>query len=612
MKPKPRRKRGVKSPQPQSRPQNVSQSPREQEMVRVAEVPKRRDAATTGPVRKTPRRILGSRNMFGSTSANTSMSAGGNFYSPELSTDFLELPQSWAEKIAQYRFFYETDPFVGQAIDVHTELPMSKVRFAPARALNKNKQALAQKAWTFCERWGERVDLLQVMTEIVHHYHLLGEAPVFFEDDNPEPPRSLTHDTVRVQHPDGTVEVREEERADGDERLHKWLMKNYKGWTSVRVLPPEQVLVESFGFTSKKIVKLTADAKTVDIVKRAQQGEEAAISIVQSMPQGVVDSIIEGGDINLNTDPEQGAFVYIMARKKASYEPRGSSLLSRVMRVLVYRDKLRQSQTSISSRHMTPIRVISAEDASQPDLEELREQVDLALQDPDYSIIVNFQLEWNEMGSEGRLLDLNGEYDVTDRQMYAGLGVTESLLSGESAYSGDRINLEVINTRYMLLREQLQSFLEKWVLTPMCRRLGFVEEDEDGNEVVLFPRVSFTRLALRDNADTFDALFNLYQKGSVPVEVILELLNVDPYATDRALKEDAFTMRDPNMNELFRNVYGTDLADYLVNNTDIRAKVTEALGLKSEPAPPAEDEGGGRFASRRKHGVCASIQHRRV
>ena len=53
------------------------------------------------------------------------------------------------------------------------------------------------------------------------------------------------------------------------------------------------------------------------------------------------------------------------------------------------------------------------------DVEALREQVDLALQDPDYSIIANFQISWEEMGSDQRLLDLN-EYDMTDRQMYAG------------------------------------------------------------------------------------------------------------------------------------------------------------------------------------------------
>ena len=44
------------------------------------------------------------------------------------STDFLELPQSLDEQRNYYRFFYRSDPFVGQAIDLHTELPLSKLR----------------------------------------------------------------------------------------------------------------------------------------------------------------------------------------------------------------------------------------------------------------------------------------------------------------------------------------------------------------------------------------------------------------------------------------------------------------------------------------------------
>ena len=114
--------------------------------------------------------------------------------------------------------------------------------------------------------------------------------------------------------------------------------------------------------------------------------------------------------------------------------------------------------------------------------------------------------------------------------------MTEGLLSGESSYSGDRINLEVINTRYMLLREILQDLVEEKMLKPMCARMGFIEEDEFGVEHVVYPTLSFTRLALRDNNDTFDALFNLYQKGLLDIDIILELLNIDPVATKEKLE----------------------------------------------------------------------------
>lgn len=521
------------------------------------------------------------------TTSGTQMGSGGNFYSPELSTDFLELPQSQDEQRNYFRFFYRTDPFVGQAVDLHTELPLSKIRLGMPKAKNRE---MARASLRFCEKWGKRIGLLHRLIEILHEYNLLGEVFVFCEDNNPDMPKEITHVRVNEITEGGEAVVKWVKKDDADDLAYKWMQKNYKGWTALRVLPPEQVHMESFPFTSEKIISLIPDSKTKDVVERASMLDPEAVRIVDSMPEDVVEAIREGRNIPLNTDPDQGSFCYFMARKKSQYEPRGHSMLERCLRILVYRDKLRQAQTSIASRHMTPIRLVYAEDMDMNDVEALREQVDLALQDPDYSIIANFQISWEEMGSDQRLLDLNGEYDMTDRQMYAGLGVTESLLSGESSYSGDRINLEVINTRYMLMREVLQDMVEEHILKPMCKRMGFIEVDEDGEEVVVHPTLSFTRLGLRDNHDTFDSLFNLYQKGSLDIDIILELLNVDPESTKAKLQRDMWTMNDSQFNEVLRGIYG-EAGRMIAEGTDVIEQIAANLNLKYEP--PAEE--GGRF-----------------
>lgn len=1035
--------------------------------------------------------------------------AGGNFYSPELSTDFLELPQSLDEQRNYYRFFYKTDPFVGQAVDLHTELPLSKVRLGMPKAKNRK---LAEKALAFCEKWAAKHKLLHRLIEIVHEYNLLGEVFIFMEDASPDMPEDVTHEIIREIHPDGKLVERTIKRKDAEERAGKWLKKNYKGWTAIRVLPPEQIHMESFPFTDEKIIELIPDSKTKNLIGQANAGDEQAERIVKSMPKDVVDAILEGRNIPLNTDPEAGSFVYYMCRKKSQYEPRGHSVLERCllpgtpiwvsrqgilqqipveainpemdlalthtgklapikagfrpvdeaitlldidglptpirltsdhevlrvsedgteswvkagdlrkgdvlreahyipqeppkevidlptwwkgraiplgsrrgrsqknrtitaseavfedgqlkvsfafqgdnagataalpkmqrlldwlkslgepqaksckevgaitgltskevrayahkfrkeiglqttvrslgrgkgqqttwmplhstakvpgsegsvtfqspvgsiqvtedfcyllgtwlgdgcvwthrdgglnakylewslhekyprvrdrvrdtvakvfptsnvvqgsiyatpsgkdnlhiqdallarffhdefghgaegkrlpqwvfslpdehllcllrglsdtdgcvrlgkyasveitlknpilvdqihllcsrlgihtsvgisqkkastwasqwetkagtktrtylypprtyakisctrtadvlrwikgsakspegaesqqvqtkasrfrsgwltrvvnsvsqeqykgnvhsfdvsgdhshvtgvvthncMRTLVYRDKLRQAQTSIASRHMTPMRVVSAENMDANDTEELRNQVDLALADPDYSIITNFEINWQEMGSQGRLLDLTSEYDLTDRQLYAGLGTTESMLSGESSYSGDRINIEIVNTRYMLLREIVQDLVEQHMFKPMCARMGFIEQDDDGEDEVIFPSMTFTRLGLRDNADTFDHLFSLYQKGSLDVDIILELLNVDPVMTKKKIERDMWTPNDPTFNEVTRNVYST-AAQKIVDGTDVVQKISENMGLKyKQPTESSED-----------------------
>ena len=518
------------------------------------------------------------------------LGAGGNWYSPELSPDFLELPQSLDEQRNYYRFFYDHDPFVGQALDLHTDLPLSKIRLRMPKARNRE---LGKKAMRFCERWAKANNLFYRLIEILHDLNLIGEVFIFAEDTSPEMPREVREEPIREIKENGDLVETWREYEDADKRAVEWLNQNYSGWSAIRVLPPEQVHVEPFAFTDQKIIQLIPDSKTKNIVNKAVNGDTEARRIVSGMPIEVVQAVRDGTNLTLNTDPDAGSFVYHMTRKKSQYEPRGKSLLQRCLRVLIYRDKLRQAQTSIASRHMTPFRLIYAEDMDEVQTEELREQVDLALQDPDYSIITNFQVNWEEMGADQRLLDLSSEYDLTDRQLYAGLSVTESLLSGESSYSGDRINLEVINTRYMLTRELLQEFVEEYIFKPMCRIMGFVEEDEDGILTVLTPKLSFTRLALRDNSDTFDILWNLYTKGSLDIDIILDLLNLDPDTVREKLERDKFTLQDATFNEALRSIYSR-VGDSLAEHSDVAELIAKNLGLKYQK-PEEEGGGGGRW-----------------
>lgn len=525
---------------------------------------------------------------FGNAGGTVAQASAGNFYSPELSTDFLELPQSLVEQWNYYRFFYYNEPFVGRALDTHVQLPLSKIRFA--RPVAKNKE-LAEEALRYCQKWDHRISLSERLAEITFNYLLIGEVNIFCEDANPDMPDEVTKRMVSRITKDGEAVEEEVEYPDAEERAAKWMRKNYKGWTSIRVLPPEQVHIETFPFTSEIMIEVIPDARTKYVVEQADQGDMNAVRVAKSMDPAVIQAVRENRNIALNTDPYAGAFVYHMANKPAQYEPRGHSILQRCLRTLVYQDKLRQAQTQIASRHMTPVRLVYAENMNEQQVEDLRYQVDLALQDPDFSIITNFQVTWEEMNSNGRLLELSGEYDLIQRQLYAGLGVTESLLSGESSYSGDRINLEVLNTRYMALRDKLRNLVEKHILEPMCRRMGFVEEDEDGELVTVYPRFSFTRLAIRDNQEVFDALMQLYQKGSLDVETIYELMNLDPETVTERLQANFATLKDASMNDLIRGWFdgaGRKLGDH----SELAEKIAEEFNIKYSPPPPEE---GGRF-----------------
>lgn len=536
---------------------------------------------------------------------NTMLSTSDNFFSVQLSTDFLELPQSLREKREIYRHFYNSDELVGQAIDLHTELPLSKVRLAPPKPRThpkgfKDAHDYGQYILSRFERMCQRLKLFQRLITIVQHYWLDGNVAIFAEDSAVETPMDVGHSR--------RVERRSELTANGepheyDEEIWtpkdeseteelKYYQKNYQGWQRIIILPIDKVKITTFSFTDSVKIELIPSDRDRALLDKARQGDPVAQEMAQKIPAEVREFMDQGRLIPMGTDPDEGSFVHLLTARKHADAEVGQSILDRCLRTLYYREKLRQAQTSIASRAMTPKRVVWAEGLSDGDTEALRQQVDLALVDPDYSIVANYEIRWEEMGSRDRLLDLSTEYEQTERRLLAGLGVTESLMSGESLYSGDRLKLEVINTRYLHLREILQDYVEESLFKPVARRMGFVEEDEWGQEVVLFPRLSFTRLPLRDSQDTFDALFNLYQKGSISIDLILEMLNIDADETKSKLERDLFTVNDAMFNEIIRAV-GNEVGRMLAEKTDVTDRIAQYLKLNVKAAPPEGDDGGG-------------------
>lgn len=532
----------------------------------------------------------GNQGMF--AGPNTMMGTATNIYSPHLSTDFLELPRTRSERRAYYRHFYENDPYVHAAINLHTELPLSKIRLTLPKSSDPDKN---QRILKFYEDMVDRIDLLEKLIDATREYHVIGEAFLFAEDREVEVPEELLYQDVSTIEEDGTHEEHVELRDNAEAIAEKYVRNNYEGWQALKILPPDQVQIENVPFAKTSRIELEPDDETRELVNRAAV-EPAAAEKAQAIPEQIKDYIRRGENLPLDTDPYEGSFCYHLARNKPDYRDHGTSTLQCVLRPLVHKDKLRQAQASIASRAMTPKRLVWAEDLSEPDVDDLREQVNLALLDPDHSIITNYQVNWEEINARDRLLDLKGEHDIIEKELFAGLGVTRAMLTGDAMYSGERINLEVINNKYMLYRERMQKYVDDYLFKPVAAKRGWTEKDEFGNERLLHPRLSFTRLAIRDNRDTFDTMFNLYQKGSLSVSYILELFNLDPQAVRERIERDLFTVSDPTFNEMVRNIY-SEVGRNIVESSDIVERLVDYLSEASnyEIEYVEQEEGGGRY-----------------
>lgn len=467
----------------------------------------------------------------------------------------LHWPINLKEKYSFYRFFYNTDAYVGAAVDLNVELPMSKLVLKMPKMEDKRLSHLIETKYnSMCDR----LKLFSKLQSIMFEYFLIGNCYAFMEWDH-----------------------------------------SRKEFSKICLLPPEDVEVNKYPMSDEAIIEYRPDLviQTVKKLKSAlgdyndtiqnilDRQESFAgmtdedVKIIRSIPPEVIDCVLRNDTILFDTDPyaggKIGSFVYHLARRKNEYGVLGVSILERVLIPMLMKMHLRYTQLGILSRNMTPRSKIYAS-CSPEELENLRGEVDASMMDPDYTVMTNYEWTWEIISAGDRLLDLSREYETIDQQIFAALGVTKEAVTGEGMYSGSRISLEIMNQRFLLIREVIQDFVEKSIFQPVAEENGFYEIDDNGYKHCFYPRLTFSRISIRDNGEVFNNLFQMYQKGSVPVDVILDLLNIDTDSATEKLVNDMFTPKDPTYNDMIRNIYD-DVGRKVSERTDIVERIIASL-----------------------------------
>ena len=490
----------------------------------------------------------------------------------EMNGGVLYYPTTLKEKYEFYRYYYRSDPYVKAATDMNTDLPLSRLLLRMPKMEDKKR---AKKIQMFYENMIDELHLYDKLHSLLFEQNIIGNAYCF-------------------------VQYSEEK----------------KRWDKLTILPPEEVNVANYPLSDIKMIQYRPEQLISTVMKynlnvesyekyleSVEQLSEEDQAVLQDVSYEFVKQIKEhNGVLKFDTDPYHGdgddkigSFVFHFAHKRHEYQDLGVSPLECVMTSLLQKTLYMFTQLSLASRNMTPRNLIVADKITAEALDDLRDQVDQSMLSPDYSIVTNYQVQWEQIGADNRLIDLQRENEVIENQLFAGLGVTRELLTGEGMYSGNKISIEILNTKYLLVREMLQRFVEESLFRPVALQNGFYEDDEDGNRTWFYPRLGFTRLTIRDNQEVFDQLFQLYQKGSLPIGMILDIFNINSDDVDEELRKDLFTVKDATYNEMLRQAYSS-MGDKLIENTDLVKQVAESIvgpaGKKLKYTGEDADDGG--------------------
>lgn len=513
------------------------------------------------------------------------------------------------ERKVLFRYFYRTNPIIGRVIDLHTDMPLSKLRL---QAPKGQPEIVRDYVMQFYERLFDRLDINEVIRDMVLTHWIYGEAYVFVDDSYTTHPRilqditSLQERVYRHTDEDLTFLQSTEQSYSQDphsvdlETRLKYIEKKFETFFDAQYTGPSKISVLKFFYILEYLENPDIGFEAVryqisESLKRLREmvgSNEELLDVGYSA--GMLELLSESQDNDsfvIDNDTYSG-LPFIFSLK----QPDDSAPIMRILTEALEWDAARRATKSKIERLGQLGRVVTADGASPAQVDALRTEVQMMLEDPNHAVVANYEINWQEVNSfiKEELTELISRSQDIMTEISIGLGMPMSLISGDSQYSGDTVKLEMLNTYYLLFSQRVRSLLEEKFLKPIALRKGFVTIDSWGNPTLVYPQISFSRIGIRDSA-TYDLLFSLYQKGSLPISIILDILNLDADDVKRAVENDLWSINDPNMNDLIRSVLDQSSAD-LYADTDVKERLISALRLKlrpdQDPHSESPDSGG--------------------
>lgn len=455
------------------------------------------------------------RNAKRTVRANSAEITIGNptFYQPLFQSTNLLLPRDRRERNEWCRHFYRTEPIVATALDLHTEFPISDLN-------NVCSDPYIKKFFDYLAF--EKLDMVNLLLEIGLEYWKLGDVFPFGQFNESE----------------GL-------------------------WEGFTLLNPDYVNVNASIFAKEQQIELIPDDQVTNIIAGGPSGQFG--DLYRQFPEDIVIAVKQGKNISLDS-----RLVSHIAHKASPYESWGLPLMMRCFKTLIYKDKLRQAQDAIANRHIMPLRVAKIGTPGEPmptqdDIDAFRDILAVGEDDPNFFLVYHYGLSFDYVGSTGKILPLNTEFDFIQNELMTGLGITQAMLNGDgSTYSTAQVGAEALARRYASYRLRLESWIRKKVYRPISEVQGFYKpkngtiaiKNMSPREIrravsnkemeLIVPKLLWQQQDLTSNQTAMNFIQSLRDKGLVSMTTVLPLLSLDPETEKRNLENERGTVFDEN------------------------------------------------------------------
>ena len=366
-----------------------------------------------------PRRTaqaFGTGGMFGMPNMPGGGSGGGRSmytvqrpYQPEFeSPDRQQYPVHRILANRYWRLFVKLDPIIGTGGDMYSEMAWSDCKLT-GEGVEGEVREVFESMWEAC-------NVLTLLPAMTREFLFIGEVvPHCFFDD-----------------------------AEGM-------------WTYIALHNPDNLEVIDAPFIKMEpLVEFIPDDRLRAILTSSDPELQ---SIREKMPPELIAKLYSRQNIRINTDVN----ATFIARKLHPYETRGTSILSRMWRILMYEDAIFNASIATARRHAGPIKIAKLGNPQTnwiPGPEQERRFAELVAQaelDPHAWIIYHYGVQLEAFGTTERVMTINREWEIIERIKLAAMGISRSFLTGELTFASATAGLQVFLRRLLSLRNFFET-----------------------------------------------------------------------------------------------------------------------------------------------------------
>ncbi len=341
-------------------------------------------------------------------------------YQPEFaSPDRQQYPVHRILANRYWRLFYKLDPVIGNCVDLYADLPWSNFELTGEGVEGEIRQQY--------EYMCRETQVLTLLPQIVREFLVVGEAvPHTFFDEG-------------------------------------------KGiFTYVALHNPDQLEVIDAPFIKMDpILEFIPDDRLRSILTSDQPELR---KIRDRMPPELINRLNARQNIPLSS--LNATFI---PRKLHPYDTRGTSMISRMWRVLMLEDAVFNATIQTARRHAAPLKVAKLGNAATgwiPPPEQEKRLLELLAQaelDPNAWLVYHYGIAFETIGTTDKVMSVNREWDIIERIKLVAMGISKSFLHGEVSYASSATGLQVFLQR---LKSMRMFFEQKWLYPKFFRPIA--------------------------------------------------------------------------------------------------------------------------------------------